>query len=105
MALSLNTMADDTFSKINSKSYILVDQETGQVLASQDSQERLPPASLTKVMTAYVVFDKLKKGQLKLDDEALVSQKAWKTGGSKTFIEVGKSKSRRFNTRDDYSVR
>jgi D-alanyl-D-alanine carboxypeptidase (penicillin-binding protein 5/6) len=90
MAISLNAIADDSFSKINSKSYILIDQETGQVLASQDSQERLPPASLTKVMTAYVVFDKLKKGQLKLDDEALVSQRAWKTGGSKTFIEVGK---------------
>jgi D-alanyl-D-alanine carboxypeptidase (penicillin-binding protein 5/6) len=90
MAISLNAIADDSFSKINSKSYILIDQETGQVLASQDSQQKLPPASLTKVMTAYVVFDKLKKGQLKLDDEALVSQKAWKTGGSKTFIEVGK---------------
>lgn len=90
MVLSLQVMADNSFDKINSKSYILVDQETGQVLASQRSDERLPPASLTKVMTAYVVFDKLKKGELKLDDEATVSMRAWKTGGSKTFVEVGK---------------
>lgn len=80
----------DTLSNINSKSYILLDQETGQVLKSKDSTEKLAPASLTKVMTAYVVFDKLKNGSLKLEDEALVSKKAWKTGGSKTFIEVGK---------------
>ena len=90
MVLSLLVMDDNSFDKINSKSYILVDQETGQVLASQRSDERLPPASLTKVMTAYVVFDKLKKGELKLDDEATVSMRAWKTGGSKTFVEVGK---------------
>jgi D-alanyl-D-alanine carboxypeptidase (penicillin-binding protein 5/6) len=90
-ALSSLTNAATEFDKINSKSYILLDQETGQVLASQDSDEKLPPASLTKVMTAYVVFDQLKKGKLKLTDEAIVSKKAWKTGGSKTFIEVGKS--------------
>jgi len=90
MTVSMHVVADNSFDKINSKSYILVDQETGQVLASEQSNVRLPPASLTKVMTAYVVFDKLKKGELKLDDEVLVSQKAWKTGGSKTFIEVGK---------------
>ncbi len=90
--LIFNSMvfADTDFDKINSKSYILLDQETGQVLASQRSNEKLPPASLTKVMTAYVVFDKLKKGELKLTDEVIVSAKAWKTGGSKTFIEVGK---------------
>lgn len=90
-ALSSLANAATEFDKINSKSYILLDQETGQVLASQDSDEKLPPASLTKVMTAYVVFDQLKKGKLKLTDEAIVSKKAWKTGGSKTFIEVGKS--------------
>lgn len=81
---------DNFLDKINSKSYILIDQETGQVLKSNNKSERLPPASLTKVMTAYVVFDKLKNGSLKLDDEVLISKKAWKTGGSKTFIEVGK---------------
>lgn len=85
-ANSVNNFLD----KINSKSYILIDQETGQVLKSNNKSERLPPASLTKVMTAYVVFDKLKNGSLKLNDEVLISKKAWKTGGSKTFIEVGK---------------
>lgn len=84
------TVSVDPLSKINSKSYILVDQETGQVLKSLKSVEQLAPASLTKVMTAYVVFDKLKNGNLKLEDETIVSKKAWKTGGSKTFIEVGK---------------
>lgn len=84
------TTSLDPLSKINSKSYILVDQETGQVLKSLKSSEKLAPASLTKVMTAYVVFDKLKNGNLKLEDETIVSKKAWKTGGSKTFIEVGK---------------
>lgn len=84
------TTSVDPLSKINSKSYILVDQETGQVLKSLKSSEKLAPASLTKVMTAYVVFDKLKNGNLKLEDETIVSKKAWKTGGSKTFIEVGK---------------
>ena len=84
------TTSSDPLSKINSKSYILVDQETGQVLKSLKSSEKLAPASLTKVMTAYVVFDKLKNGNLKLEDETIVSKKAWKTGGSKTFIEVGK---------------
>lgn len=81
---------DNMLNKINSKSYILMDYETGQVLTKERSDERLAPASLTKVMTAYVVFDKLKKGELSLTDEVLVSKKAWKTGGSKTFIEVGK---------------
>lgn len=92
LSLSNNTFANDTaLSKINSKSYILIDQETGQVLKSLESSKRLAPASLTKVMTAYVVFDKLKNGNLKLEDETIVSKKAWRTGGSKTFIEVGKS--------------
>jgi D-alanyl-D-alanine carboxypeptidase (penicillin-binding protein 5/6) len=86
---TISTIPIDPLSKINSRSYILVDQETGQVLKSLKSTEKLAPASLTKVMTAYVVFDKLKNGNLKLDDETIVSKKAWKTGGSKTFIEVG----------------
>lgn len=61
MTVSMHIMADNSFDKINSKSYILIDQETGQVLASEQSNVKLPPASLTKVMTAYVVFDSLKK--------------------------------------------
>lgn len=81
---------DSVLDKINSKAYILIDQETGQVLKSKNQSVAYPPASLTKVMTAYVVFDKLKTGSLKLDDEVLISKKAWKTGGSKSFIEVGK---------------
>lgn len=81
---------DIVLDKINSNAYIVIDQETGQILKSKNKSETYAPASLTKVMTAYVVFDKLKTGSLRLEDEVLVSKKAWKTGGSKTFIEVGK---------------
>ncbi len=75
---------------ISARSYILIEQTTGKVLASENENERLPPASLTKVMTAYVVFKEIKEKRLSLKDEVLISEKAWKTQGSKTYIEVGK---------------
>lgn len=91
LAFSLNANAAiDELSNLNSKSYILIDYETGEVLKNQLSTERLAPASLTKVMTAYVVFDKLKKGDISLKDKVVISSHAWKKGGSRTFVEVGK---------------
>ena len=51
---------------------------------------RMEPASLTKLMTAYIVFQELAAGKLKLDDPVTVSEKAWRSDGSRTFIEVGK---------------
>lgn len=69
--------------------YVLMDFESGKILVEQNADERLAPASLTKIMTAYVVFNELATGNLKLDDDVLVSEKAWRTGGSKMFIEVG----------------
>jgi len=55
------------------------------VLLDKEGHERIPPASMSKVMTAYVVFGMLKEGRAKLDDELPVSEHAWRTGGSKMF--------------------
>ena len=71
------------------KGYILIDQATGDAIAESNPDEVLEPASLTKLMTAYTVFKALGDGQISLDDEVRVSEKAWGTEGSRTFIEVG----------------
>jgi len=75
--------------EIDAKSYLLIDANSGEVLAEHDADERREPASLTKIMTAYLVFRELADGHIKLDDPVLISEKAWRTGGSKMFIEVG----------------
>ena len=62
---------------------------SGQELASQAADQRLDPASLTKLMTAYLTFAALRQGTIKIDQAVPVSQKAWKTGGSRMFIQVG----------------
>ena len=76
--------------ELAAKGYLLVEHNSGTVLAQSNAGERLGPASLTKIMTAYVVFRELAGGNLTLEDQVLVSEKAWRTGGSKMFIEVGK---------------
>lgn len=73
---------------LGAKAYILIDHHSGQVLASQAASERLDPASITKLMTAYAVFRAIRDGRIGLEDEALVSEAAWRTGGSRTFIDV-----------------
>lgn len=73
----------------DAQSAVLMDGLTGQILYEQNPQLRIPPASFVKVMTLYVVYDALRAGQLKMDDMATVSEKAWKTQGSKMFIKVG----------------
>lgn len=75
---------------IAAKSYIMIDYDSGKVLAEKNSSLRVSPASITKVMTAYVVFSELKAGNIKLDDLVTVSKKAWKTQGSRMFIEVNR---------------
>lgn len=74
---------------VEAKSYVLMEYTTGKILNHENDTKRLAPASLTKVMTAYVVFDELNSGRLKLDDEVKISKKAWKTKGSKTFVREG----------------
>ena len=69
---------------------ILVDIETGAVLLEKDADASMPTASMSKIMTSYLVFERLKEGRLSLDDEFLISEKAWRKGGSKMFVEVGK---------------
>src|ERR1051326_5137864 len=68
---------------------LIIEAETGAVLLDKAADERIPTASLSKVMTAYVVFDMLKQGRAKLDDELPVSETAWRTQGSKTFVPLG----------------
>lgn len=75
---------------IGATSYLVIDSRTGTELASLEPDVAVPPASLTKLMTAYVVFNALQQGQISLDDEVTVSEKAWRTQGSRMFIEVGK---------------
>jgi len=70
--------------------YLLIDFDSNRILAAKDSEQRLEPASLTKIMTTYVVFRELRDGSVRQDDEVLVSEKAWKTPGSRMFIEVNK---------------
>lgn len=74
---------------LDAGSYILVDYQTGQVLAQKNADEHLPMASLTKLMTAYVVFAALKEGRLTLDAPVTISKAAWRTGGSRMFVNVG----------------
>lgn len=73
---------------LTATSWVLLDYNTGWILAEKNGDEQIEPASLSKLMTAYVVFDELKKGTIKLDDKTHISKKAWKTGGSRTFVEV-----------------
>lgn len=73
---------------IAAKSYILQDFASGRVIAEQNSDQRLPPASITKLMTAYVVSHELANGNINLADEVLISEKAWRMVGSRSFIEV-----------------
>ena len=75
---------------IKARAYILQDYDSGSVLVEVNADERLEPASLTKMMTVYVALAQLADGKFQIDDPVLISKKAWKMGGSKMFIEVGK---------------
>lgn len=74
--------------ELAARGYLLLDHNSGAVLAAQNEHERLDPASITKLMTAYVTFRAIKSGQIALDDDVLISEKAWRTAGSRMFIEV-----------------
>tara|TARA_Y100001935_G_scaffold228210_1_gene206970 strand:+ start:318 stop:1472 length:1155 start_codon:yes stop_codon:yes gene_type:complete len=76
--------------KLNLDSYILLEASTNTVIAEFNSDNQISPASMTKVMTGYVIADQIASGAISLDDKVLISEKAWKTGGSKMFIEAGK---------------
>jgi D-alanyl-D-alanine carboxypeptidase (penicillin-binding protein 5/6) len=75
--------------QLAAKSWVLMDAASGAVLVDQLGSQRLPPASLTKLMTSHVAALELQRGRLKEDDPVLISEKAWRMGGSKMFVHVG----------------
>ena len=79
-ALALETPARQAF---------LIDDNTGTVLFEKNADERMPPSSMSKIMTVYMVFERLAEGSLKLDDTLPVSENAWRKSGSKMFVELG----------------
>ena len=70
------------------KQVVIYDHETDEILFEKNSNNLMKPASMAKVMTSYIVFDKIKDKSLKMSDTFLVSEKAWKMGGSRTFLEL-----------------
>lgn len=71
------------------KQAIVVDYDTGFVLYEKNADERMAPSSMTKVMTTYLALDAVEQGRVKLDQTFHISEKAWKTGGSRMFVQVG----------------
>jgi D-alanyl-D-alanine carboxypeptidase (penicillin-binding protein 5/6) len=74
--------------EINASGYLLMEMHSGKILVEKNADQRLEPASLTKIMTAHVVFEEIAKGKLKLNDMVHISEKAWKTEGSRMFVKV-----------------
>ena len=87
-ALLLGLSAPAQALETRAREAILLDTTTGVVLFEKDADIPAPPASMSKIMTAYMVFESLKEGRLSLEDELPVSEKAWRKGGSKMFVEV-----------------
>ncbi len=75
--------------QLGAKSYLLMDFNSGQILVEHNADLQVEPASITKLMTSYVVFKELAEGNITLEDTVPVSEKAWRTGGSRMFIEPG----------------
>lgn len=75
--------------QLGAESYILMDFHSGRMLVDESSDLRRDPASLTKIMTAFVTFSELRAGNLAMDDTVRISERAWRTGGSRMFVEVG----------------
>ena len=76
--------------KLEATQYLLIDFLSGTELAAKDPDKRIEPASITKLMTAYILYQELEKGNISVDDRVIVSQKAWKMEGSRMFLEAGK---------------
>ena len=74
---------------INASNYILIDSTSGRILAEKNADERIEPASITKIMTGYVAADQIAKGFVSLEDQVLISENCWRKGGSKMFIREG----------------
>ena len=93
--LSISTIAESQSfvpdaPELDVKSYILIEPNTNTIIAEYNSELEIEPASMTKIMTSYVVADQISNGLISLDDEVLISEKAWKMEGSRMFVEAGK---------------
>lgn len=77
--------------EVDGTAWIVFDHNTGWILGSHNAKERIEPASLTKIMTAYIVINDIQQGRITLSDMVPVSEKAWRMGGSRMFIETGQS--------------
>lgn len=75
--------------KINAKGYVLMDANSGKILAEKEMDTHMPPASLTKLMTLYITEQALAQGQIQLTDKVRISKIAWKRGGSRMFLKLG----------------
>ena len=84
-----NAAGIPTAPEVDARAYVLVDYVSGEVLADRNADQRMEPASLTKLMTCYLVFHALKTGTLKMDEPVTISAHAWKAEGSRTFVQVG----------------
>ena len=84
LLLSLNALAVDT----KADQAIVIDYNTGEVLFEKNANKKMPPASMTKIMTVYVAFDRLKQTNLSVNDQCTISPRAYKMGGSRTFLEI-----------------
>ena len=84
LLLSLNVLAVDT----KADQAIVIDYNTGEVLFEKNANKKMPPASMTKIMTVYVAFDRLKQTNLSVNDQCTISPRAYKMGGSRTFLEI-----------------
>lgn len=76
--------------KVAAQNYILVDANSGRVLAEKEADVQVEPASITKLMTSYVIYNELEAGRLSMDDMVTISEKAWRMGGSRMYVEVDK---------------
>lgn len=74
---------------LDATGYILMDANSGKILAEKNSDNRMPPASLTKLMSLYIISAAIKNGQIHMDDKVRISTKAWKTEGSRMFVKAG----------------
>ncbi len=91
-AVSNNSMPDQTLA-LESESYVLMEKETGQIICEKNREERLSPASITKIMTLYLIFEDLNDGKIHLEDEVTTSAYAKSMGGSQVFLEEGEIQS------------
>ena len=89
LALAVSPGAEAAKIETNAREAILLDFDTGQVLFEKNSDELMPPASMTKIMTVFLAFERLADGRLNMEDEIPISEKAWRKGGSKMFVEIG----------------